>query len=48
MAGSRRKASGIPIEFGPLDEPWGDRHFAVLDPNGIPVDVVRHTLPHAP
>jgi catechol 2,3-dioxygenase-like lactoylglutathione lyase family enzyme len=40
-------ASGIPIEFGPLDEPWGDRHFAVLDPNGIPVDFVRHTPPQA-
>lgn len=41
----KAKASGIPIEFGPLDEPWGDRHFAVLDPNGIPVDFVRHTPP---
>jgi catechol 2,3-dioxygenase-like lactoylglutathione lyase family enzyme len=43
----KAKASGIPIEFGPLDEPWGDRHFAVLDPNGIPVDFVRHTPPEA-
>lgn len=39
------KASGVAIEFEPLDEPWGDRHFAVLDPNGIPVDFVRHTPP---
>lgn len=39
------KASGVAIEFEPLDEPWGDRHFAVLDPNGIPVDFVRHTSP---
>lgn len=43
----KAKASGIPVEFGPLDEPWGDRHFAVLDPNGIPVDFVRHTPPQA-
>jgi catechol 2,3-dioxygenase-like lactoylglutathione lyase family enzyme len=43
VAFEKAKASGIPIEFGPLDEPWGDRHFAVLDPNGIPVDFVRHT-----
>lgn len=41
----RAKANGIRIEFGPLDEPWGDRHFAVLDPNGIPVDFVLHTPP---
>lgn len=47
VAFDKAKASGIPIEFGPLDEPWGDRHFAVLDPNGIPVDFVRHTPPQA-
>jgi catechol 2,3-dioxygenase-like lactoylglutathione lyase family enzyme len=41
----KAKARGIPVQFGPLDEPWGDRHFAVLDPNGIPVDFVRHTPP---
>lgn len=23
------------------DEPWGDRHFVVVDPNGIGVDVVQ-------
>jgi uncharacterized glyoxalase superfamily protein PhnB len=32
---------GISIEVPIRDEPWGDRHFAVLDPNGIPVDVVQ-------
>jgi catechol 2,3-dioxygenase-like lactoylglutathione lyase family enzyme len=41
----KAKANGLAIEFEPLDEPWGDRHFAVLDPNGIPVDFVRHTPP---
>ena len=43
----KARANGIAIEFEPLDEPWGDRHFAVLDPNGIPVDFVRHTPPAA-
>lgn len=41
----KAKASGVAIEFEPVDEPWGDRHFAVVDPNGIPVDFVRHTAP---
>ena len=39
----KAKANGIAIEFEPLDEPWGDRHFAVLDPNGVAVDFVQHT-----
>jgi len=43
----KAKANGTAVEFEPLDEPWGDRHFAVLDPNGIPVDFVQHTPPQA-
>ncbi len=27
------------------DEPWGDRHFAILDPNGIGIDIVTYTKP---
>jgi catechol 2,3-dioxygenase-like lactoylglutathione lyase family enzyme len=38
---ARIQALGIPIELAIRDEPWGDRHFVVLDPNGIGVDVVR-------
>ena len=38
----RIKAMNIPIEVDLRDEPWGDRHFAVVDPNGIGVDVVTH------
>lgn len=34
-------ALGVPIEVELRDEPWGDRHFSVLDPNGIGVDVVE-------
>lgn len=38
----RIRALGIPIEADIRDEPWGDRHFVVVDPNGIGVDVVQH------
>lgn len=38
----RIQALGVPIEVEPRDEPWGDRHFVVVDPNGIGVDVVQH------
>lgn len=37
----RIQALGVPIEVELRDEPWGDRHFAVVDPNGIGVDVVQ-------
>lgn len=37
----RMQALGVPIEVELRDEPWGDRHFAVVDPNGIGVDVVQ-------
>lgn len=37
---NRIKALGIAIEIEPRDEPWGERHFAVMDPNGIGVDIV--------
>lgn len=43
----RLRALGAPIEVPLRDEPWGDRHFVVVDPNGIGVDVVRHTDPGA-
>lgn len=37
----RIRALGVPIAVELRDEPWGDRHFAVVDPNGIGVDVVQ-------
>jgi catechol 2,3-dioxygenase-like lactoylglutathione lyase family enzyme len=37
----RLRAMAVPIEAGLRDEPWGDRHFVLLDPNGIGVDVVQ-------
>lgn len=36
---------GIPKEIEIRDEPWGDRHFAILDPNGIGIDIVTYTRP---
>jgi catechol 2,3-dioxygenase-like lactoylglutathione lyase family enzyme len=27
------------------DEPWGDRHFAIQDPNGVGIDIVRYNAP---
>lgn len=32
---------GVPITVELRDEPWGDRHFVITDPNGIAVDVVE-------
>ncbi len=33
----------IPIEIELRDEPWGDRHFAIQDPNGIGIDIVTYS-----
>ena len=38
----RIQALGTPIELEIREEPWGDRHFVIVDPNGIGVDVVQH------
>jgi catechol 2,3-dioxygenase-like lactoylglutathione lyase family enzyme len=37
------KKMNIPIAIPIRDEPWGDRHFAIVDPNGIGIDIVTHT-----
>lgn len=34
-----------PIIQALKDEPWGDRHFVISDPNGIGVDVVQRIQP---
>ncbi|MFQ4139242.1 VOC family protein [Nodosilinea sp. PGN35] len=43
----RIAAMEVPIELELRDEPWGDRHFIVIDPNGIGVDIVQHQPPPA-
>ena len=37
----RFQSMGVPIEVALRNEPWGDRHFVVVDPNGIGVDIVQ-------
>lgn len=41
-----KETVGIPIAVQLKDEEWGDRHFAVLDPNGIGIDFVRFRNPN--
>jgi catechol 2,3-dioxygenase-like lactoylglutathione lyase family enzyme len=37
-------ALGIRLEVELRDEPWGDRHFAIVDPNGIGIDFVQRVI----
>lgn len=34
---------GVALEVTLRDEPWGDCHFVVRDPNGIGVDVIQQS-----
>ena len=38
----RVQASGIRVEYGPVDEPWGVRRFYVRDPLGKLVNILQH------
>ena len=33
------------MEIEIRNEPWGDRHFAIVDPNNIGIDIVTYTKP---
>lgn len=37
------KKRKVPIKIDIRDEPWGDRHFAIEDPNGIGIDIVKYS-----
>ncbi|WP_320060359.1 VOC family protein [Neolewinella antarctica] len=39
------KKKGVEIVIDIRDEVWGDRHFAIQDPNGIGIDIVRYSEP---
>lgn len=39
----RERGANIAIEL--RDEPWGDRHFAIVDPNGLGIDIVTYSAP---
>ena len=36
------KMKGVEIKIDIRNEPWGDRHFAIQDPNGIGIDIVKY------
>jgi len=36
------KNAGFPVEYGPVDEPWGVRRFFVRDPFGKLVNILMH------
>lgn len=36
------KKKGVIIKIELRNEPWGDRHFAIEDPNGIGIDIVKY------
>jgi len=38
----RATSAGFPIEYGPVEEPWGVRRFYVRDPFGRLVNIVVH------
>ncbi len=37
------KKKSIEIKIDIRNEPWGDRHFAIQDPNGISIDLVKYS-----
>lgn len=37
------KKQGVDIKIDIRNEPWGDRHFAIQDPNGIGIDIVKYS-----
>lgn len=39
------KSKGVEIKVDLKDEPWGDRHFSIQDPNGIGIDIVKYSKP---
>ncbi len=41
----RMQSLKVPVQVRLRDETWGDRHFAIVDPNGIGVDIVTCKAP---
>jgi catechol 2,3-dioxygenase-like lactoylglutathione lyase family enzyme len=37
------KKKNVEIRIEIRDEPWGDRHFAIQDPNGVGIDLVKYS-----
>jgi catechol 2,3-dioxygenase-like lactoylglutathione lyase family enzyme len=36
------KKKGVDLKIDLRNEPWGDRHFAIQDPNGVGIDIVKY------
>ncbi|MBA2781089.1 VOC family protein [Billgrantia kenyensis] len=39
---ARFEKASVPIEYGPISEPWGVRRFYVRDPFGKLINVLQH------
>lgn len=39
---SRVQTGKIPVEYGPISEPWGVRRFYVRDPLGRLINILQH------
>lgn len=39
------KKLDVEIKVDIRDEPWGERHFSIEDPNGIGIDFTKYTKP---
>ncbi|MEZ0472503.1 VOC family protein [Luteimonas salinilitoris] len=39
---ARSKEANVPIEYGPVSEPWGVRRFYVRDPFGKLINIQQH------
>ena len=39
---ARMRKANIPLEYGPVSEPWGVRRFFVRDPFGNLVNILTH------
>ena len=35
----------VQVDFAPRSETWGDRHFGIVDPNGVAIDIVTYHKP---
>lgn len=42
VALERFKEADVPIEYGPVSEPWGVRRFYVRDPFGKLLNILQH------
>jgi catechol 2,3-dioxygenase-like lactoylglutathione lyase family enzyme len=39
------KGKGVEIKIDLRNESWGDRHFAIEDPNNVGIDIVKYSPP---